>query len=142
MVQPSSMREGFSSIPNITWDDVGGLTSLKKKFEDFIIKRIKHPEVYEVNIFSHFCSNFCLAYFIEENYSFLQLLLLYYDFSIHDFLIYFQEFGVNLEDGILLYGPPGCGKTLVAKAVANAAGANFIHIQVPSVMLLSKCPLL
>ena len=34
----------------------------------------------------------------------------------------------------MLYGPPGCGKTLVAKAVANEAGANFIHIKGPELL--------
>ncbi|KAI8022704.1 hypothetical protein LOK49_LG03G01809 [Camellia lanceoleosa] len=46
----------------------------------------------------------------------------------------YEGFGVDLETGFLLYGPPGCGKTLIAKAVANEAGANFIHIKGPELL--------
>ncbi|KAB1212364.1 hypothetical protein CJ030_MR5G025132 [Morella rubra] len=91
MVQPSSRREGFSAIPNVKWEDVGGLDSLRKEFDRYIVRRIKFPEDYE-------------------------------------------GFGVDLETGFLLYGPPGCGKTLIAKAVANEAGANFIHIKGPELL--------
>ncbi|KAM0062758.1 putative AAA+ ATPase domain, ATPase, AAA-type, core, AAA ATPase, AAA+ lid domain-containing protein [Helianthus debilis subsp. tardiflorus] len=75
-VQPCLTREGFSSVPNVTWDDVGGLDSLRREFYNNI------------------------------------------------------KFGVDSKPGFLLYGPPGCGKTLIAQAVANEAGANFIHIKV------------
>ncbi|PIN24446.1 Nuclear AAA ATPase (VCP subfamily) [Handroanthus impetiginosus] len=91
MVQPSSRREGFSSIPSVKWDDVGGLHFLRQEFDRYIVRRIKFPEDYE-------------------------------------------DFGVDLETGFLLYGPPGCGKTLIAKAVANEAGANFIHIKGPELL--------
>ncbi|KAI0525057.1 hypothetical protein KFK09_004447 [Dendrobium nobile] len=91
LVQPSTRREGFSSIPNIKWEDVGGLDSLKKEINRYIIQRIKHPEDYE-------------------------------------------ELGVDMEVGFMLYGPPGCGKTLIAKAVANEAGVNFIHIKGPEIL--------
>ncbi|KAM1965937.1 hypothetical protein ACFX15_046216 [Malus domestica] len=91
VVQPSSKREGFSAIPNVKWEDVGGLDLLREEFDRYIVRRVKYPENYE-------------------------------------------EFGVDLETGFLLYGPPGCGKTLIAKAVANEAGANFIHIKGPELL--------
>ncbi|KAK6279402.1 hypothetical protein POUND7_019669 [Theobroma cacao] len=91
MVQPSSRREGFSTIPNVKWEDVGGLDFLRQEFDRYIVRRIKFPEDY-------------------------------------------AKFGVDLETGFLLYGPPGCGKTLIAKAVANEAGANFIHIKGPELL--------
>ncbi|RDY01837.1 Cell division control protein 48-like C, partial [Mucuna pruriens] len=91
LVQPSSRREGFSSIPNVKWEDVGGLDHLRQEFERYIVKRIKCPEVYE-------------------------------------------RVRWRLETGFLLYGPPGCGKTLIAKAVATEAGASFIHIKGPELL--------
>ena len=42
----------------------------------------------------------------------------------------FAALGLAAPTGVLLYGPPGCGKTLVAKAVANDSGANFMSIKV------------
>ncbi|CAN6311952.1 unnamed protein product [Urochloa humidicola] len=90
-VQPSLRREGFTSIPDVTWDDVGGLDSLRKEFERYIVRCIQRPEDCD-------------------------------------------EFGVSMQDGFLLFGPPGCGKTLIAKAVANEAGASFIHIKGPELL--------
>ncbi|KAL2320300.1 hypothetical protein Fmac_029269 [Flemingia macrophylla] len=47
VVQPSSRREGFSTIPNVKWEDVGGLDVLRQEFERYIVRRIKYPEEYE-----------------------------------------------------------------------------------------------
>ncbi|MCL7023257.1 hypothetical protein MKW94_015573 [Papaver nudicaule] len=88
MIQPSSRREGFSAIPNVTWEDVGGLDLLRKEFDRYIISRIKHPEDFE-------------------------------------FTSILQEFGIDLEQGFLLYGPPG---------PANESGANFIYIKGPELL--------
>ncbi|KAG2293834.1 hypothetical protein Bca52824_040503 [Brassica carinata] len=87
LVQGSLTREGFSTVPNVTWDHVGGLEHLRRELNSFIVRPIKYPDTYEA-------------------------------------------FKADLETGFLLYGPPGCGKTLIAKAVAKEAGANFIHIKV------------
>ncbi|GAQ84687.1 AAA-type ATPase family protein [Klebsormidium nitens] len=90
-VQPSSKREGFATIPDVTWADVGSLDEIKEELEYAVALPIKCPEQ-------------------------------------------FQAMGLPLATGVLLYGPPGCGKTLVAKAIANDAGANFISIKGPELL--------
>lgn len=90
-VQPASKREGFSTIPDTTWSNVGALGDVRKKLEMSIIGPIKNPEL-------------------------------------------FTSVGIKPAAGILLWGPPGCGKTLVAKAVANESKANFISIKGPELL--------
>jgi transitional endoplasmic reticulum ATPase len=46
----------------------------------------------------------------------------------------FQKLGIEAPNGILLYGPPGCGKTLLARALANECVASFYSINGPEIM--------
>jgi transitional endoplasmic reticulum ATPase len=48
----------------------------------------------------------------------------------------FSKFGMQPSKGVLFYGPPGCGKTLLAKAIANECGANFISIKGPELLTM------
>jgi len=46
----------------------------------------------------------------------------------------FEKIGLHASRGVLFYGPPGCGKTLMAKAIANECGANFISVKGPELL--------
>lgn len=48
----------------------------------------------------------------------------------------FAKFGMQPSKGVLFYGPPGCGKTLLAKAIANECQANFISVKGPELLTM------
>jgi len=48
----------------------------------------------------------------------------------------FLKFGMQPSRGVLFYGPPGCGKTLLAKAIAHECQANFISIKGPELLTM------
>ncbi|KIL61026.1 hypothetical protein M378DRAFT_187622 [Amanita muscaria Koide BX008] len=90
-VQPSSKREGFATVPDVSWSDIGALHGIREELQMAIVQPIKRPEL-------------------------------------------FSAVGIEAACGVLLWGPPGCGKTLLAKAVANESRANFISIKGPELL--------
>ena len=91
LVQPSSKREGFTTVPDVTWRDIGALEDIRTELQMAIVQPIRRPELY-------------------------------------------KSVGITAPAGVLLWGPPGCGKTLLAKAVANESKANFISIRGPELL--------
>jgi transitional endoplasmic reticulum ATPase len=92
-VEPSAIREFFVEVPDVKWDDVGGLDDIKEELKEAVEWPLKYSDI-------------------------------------------FKKANTNPPKGILLYGEPGTGKTLLAKAVANESGVNFISVKGPS--LISK----
>lgn len=91
VVQPSAKREGFITVPDVTWDDVGSLQDIREELKLAVLAPVKFPEK-------------------------------------------MARLGLSAPSGVLLCGPPGCGKTLLAKAIANEAGINFISVKGPELM--------
>ncbi|XP_065359208.1 nuclear valosin-containing protein-like isoform X4 [Calliphora vicina] len=91
VVQPSAKREGFITVPDVTWDDVGSLQDIREELKLAVLAPVKFPEK-------------------------------------------LARLGLSAPSGVLLCGPPGCGKTLLAKAIANEAGINFISVKGPELM--------
>merc|ERR1712073_198146 len=91
--KPSAIRETVVEVPNVTWNDVGGLENVKKELQELVQYPVEHPEK-------------------------------------------FLQFGMQPSRGVLFYGPPGCGKTLLAKAIANECQANFISVKGPELLTM------
>lgn len=92
-VRPSALREVLIEIPNVKWEDIGGLEGVRQQLIEAVEWPLKHPQS-------------------------------------------FTRLGIRPPKGILLYGAPGTGKTMLAKAVATESKANFISVKGPE--LLSK----
>lgn len=92
-VTPSGLREVSVEVPNVRWEDVGGLEPIKATLREAIAWPLSQP-------------------------------------------LLFEKIGLQPPRGILLYGPPGNGKTLLVKALSSQSNLNFISVKGPE--LLSK----
>lgn len=82
-VSPSGIREVAVEVPEVRWNDIGGMEIVKQSLREVVEWPLQYPEL-------------------------------------------FEKMGVQPPRGVLLYGPPGCSKTLMAKALATESGLNFL----------------
>ena len=92
-IKPAALRSLEVESPNVSWEEIGGLETIKQTLRESVEGALLHPELY-------------------------------------------LKTKARPPKGILLWGPPGTGKTMLAKAVASQARANFICVNGPE--LLSK----
>lgn len=90
-VSPSAIREVFVEVPDVRWEDVGGLETTKQQLKEAVQWPLTHAAL-------------------------------------------FKAAGTRPPKGILLAGPPGCGKTLLAKAIAHESRINFISVKGPALL--------
>jgi transitional endoplasmic reticulum ATPase len=90
-IEPSALREIYVEVPEVGWNEVGGLLEVKERLKESVEWPLTKPEL-------------------------------------------FEHFGIKPPRGIVLFGAPGTGKTLLAKAIANEAQANFISIKGPEMI--------
>jgi transitional endoplasmic reticulum ATPase len=88
---PEAVEIAEERVPEVSYEDIGGLSEEIKKVREMVELPLKHPEI-------------------------------------------FERLGIEAPKGVLLHGTPGCGKTLLAKAVANETNSHFILINGPEIM--------
>merc|ERR1719235_2823981 len=93
LTNPSTLRETAIEVPNVKWEDIGGLEDVKRELKETVQYPVQYADKFEL-------------------------------------------FGMNAAKGVLFYGPPGCGKTLLAKAIANECKANFISVKGPELLTM------